>query len=97
MDLENEPVAAEALAEPDLPVSPEGAIFEAELPPVAAPDPAPVRTVIGAEKPEPVFSYDELGRAVSEDGKRDLFVRIGGARWEHVTETKDGKWVYVKS
>lgn len=55
------------------------------------------RTVVGGAKPEPVFSWDAHGRAVSEDGSREWSVRIAGARYEHVGETKDGKWVYAKS
>lgn len=48
-----------------------------------------------AEKPR--WSFDAAGRHVAEDGTRDLMVWIDGKRYEHVSETKDGKWIYAAS
>lgn len=44
------------------------------------------------------FTTDAQGRyvAMTKD-YRELFVRIGGARFEHVDEDDQGRWVYAKS
>jgi len=47
-------------------------------------------------EPEP-FTSDEHGRIVAPKGSRELFIRVGGNRYEHVGETSDGRWVYQPS
>ncbi len=44
------------------------------------------------------FTTDEHGRYVATSLKfRELFVRIGGTRYEHTAETPDGRWIFAKS
>jgi hypothetical protein len=43
------------------------------------------------------YSVDEEGRYVAPKQIKDLFIMIGGARYEHVAETPDGRWVYARS
>lgn len=74
-------------------------VTELEAPPLVSdapviPDPEPEPDEAAA--PASTFSLDG-DRYVAEDGTRDLFVRIGGVRYEHVADTDDGKWVYARS
>lgn len=47
-------------------------------------------------EPEAI-TFDERGRCIAPKGSRELFIRVGGARYEHVGETEDGRWVYEPS
>lgn len=49
-----------------------------------------------AKEPED-FTVNEHGQYVAPKGSRELFIRIHGARYEHVGETPDGRWVYAQS
>ncbi len=79
-------------------------IVDAPMPDVAAVepvaqgdggDPAPIGV---AEKISALpFMNDEHGRYVAPKGSKELFIYVGGARYEHVSETADGRWVYAAS
>lgn len=49
-------------------------------------------------EPLPAFGpYGEHGHLVANDHSKSREVKIDGARWEHVSEAPDGRWVYAKS
>jgi len=68
---------------------------------IAMPEAVPVVEPV-PDEPAPdehgiVFTVDEHGRYVGPKGHRELFIKVLGARHEHVSETADGRWVYAKS
>jgi hypothetical protein len=76
--------------------------------PMTMPEPTPEIPAPTTVTPEPFardqssnveeFTTDDQGRYVATSlNYRELFVRIGGARYEHVDETPSGHWIYAKS
>lgn len=57
-----------------------------------------LRALVVPDAKEPDdFTVNEHGQYVAPKGSRELFIRIHGARYEHVGETADGRWVYAQS
>ena len=80
--------------------------IESHVPP---PEPPPVEPDVyepmvpelieEATPPVAVVEYgvDDHGRLVAPLNQCDRTITVGGARYEHVCETDDGRWVYAKS
>lgn len=72
-------------------------------PPVDEPEPVePLVADLAVAEAEPVipvieYGVDAEGRLVAPKQIKDLFIMIGGQRYEHVAETPDGLWVYARS
>jgi hypothetical protein len=63
---------------------------------VPASDPVPESTPVFDHRGA-AFTSDSDGHYVGATGYRELFIKLHGTRYEHVSETPDGRWVYAKS
>jgi hypothetical protein len=63
---------------------------------VPASDPEPESTPV-LDHRGAAFTSDADGHYVGATGYRELFIKLHGTRYEHVSETQDGRWVYAKS
>jgi hypothetical protein len=57
----------------------------------------PVVTQAVVEPEGPYVPYGEHGEIADTTGARTFHLIIEGKRWEHVSDTPDGRWVYRQS
>lgn len=55
---------------------------------------APAAALVSEPAPPPSWAPSD-GEVVTED--KNVFIRIDGVRYEHVSDAPDGRWVYRRS